>query len=79
MASNSNAKTSVAFQHLGETLGAKPPKGLAALPAADLKHLTEQIGNSLEHHQNSMAEAEETIINQAPKPLRGTVRKILGA
>jgi hypothetical protein len=79
MATTSSPKPSAAFNELGKTLGSKPPKGLAKLSAADLKHLNQQIAQSLEHHQASMAEAEETIINQAPKPLRKTVRKILGA
>jgi hypothetical protein len=79
MATNTKAKTSAEFQKLSATLGTKPPKGLSALPASDLEHLDEQIGRALDLHQETMAQAEESIINQAPRPLRGTIRKILGA
>lgn len=78
MATKPKAKTSAAFQQLGQTLGAKPPKGLAALPARDLQHLNEQVEAALALHQQTMAEAEASIVNHAPKPLRKTVRKILG-
>ncbi|MFT4048347.1 MAG: hypothetical protein QM648_00740 [Solirubrobacterales bacterium] len=74
-----NAKTSLAFQQLSKTLGAKPPKALDALPAADVKHLNEQVEEALARHQETMQQAENSIIEQAPRALRGTVRKILGA
>ncbi len=79
MATASKAKTSAAFTQLSKTLGSAPPKALDKLPARDLQRLNAQIGTALEIHQDTMAQAEETIINQAPRPLRGTIRKILGA
>ncbi len=72
-------KTSAAFKQLGETLGTTPPLALDKLPAAQLKHLNEQIQESMVHHQEAMEQAETSVINAAPKPLRGTVRKLLGA
>jgi hypothetical protein len=78
MATKPKAKTSPAFQQLAATLGAKPPKGLSVLPARDLQHLNEQVEAALTLHQQTMAEAEASIVNHAPKPLRKTVRKILG-
>lgn len=77
-AKSPTAKTPAAFQDLAKTLGAKPPKALAELPEADLAHLIEQIETSLLHHQETVEQAEESIINSAPRPLRGTIRKIFG-
>lgn len=79
MATTSKAKTPAAFQDLTKTLGAKPPKALGALSAKDLQHLDAQIQTALAQHQETVRQAEDSIINQAPKPLRKTVRKILGA
>lgn len=79
MANGTKAKTSVAYQQLAETLGAKPPKALDKLPAADLKHLTEQIEAARLEHEATMQAAENSIIESAPRPLRGSVRRILGA
>lgn len=79
MANGSKAKTSAAHQQLSETLGTKAPKALDELPAADLKHLTQQIEQAREEHQETMRQAEQSIIEMAPRPLRGTVRKVLGA
>lgn len=78
MANGTKAKTSVAFQELGHVLGAKPPKALGNLPAADLKDLTERIEAALVEHQATMAQAEESIISSTPRALRGTIRKVLG-
>jgi arginine/ornithine N-succinyltransferase beta subunit len=79
MASSPKAKSSPAFQQLTETLGSKPSKGLAELPAEDLQHLNEQIMTAQAQHQETLEQAEQSIINSAPRPLRGTVRKVLGA
>lgn len=78
MATTTKAKTPVAFQDLAKTLGAKPPKALADLPAADLSHLARQIDTALAHHQETVEQAEQSIIDSAPRPLRGTIRKIFG-
>jgi hypothetical protein len=79
MATTPKVKSSQALQQLTETLGAKPPKALGQLPAEDLQHLNEQIVTAQELHQETVEQAEQSIINSAPRPLRGTVRKILGA
>ena len=79
MATGTKAKTSIAYQQLSKTLGAKPPKALDDLPAADLKHLNEQIAQALAEHQQTMEQAENSIIESAPRALRGTIRKLLGA
>jgi hypothetical protein len=72
-------KTSLAYQQLSKTLGAKPPKALDDLPAKDLQDLVDKVEAAYADHKESVAQAEDSIINSAPRPLRGTVRKILGA
>ena len=79
MAAGTKAKTSIAYQQLSKTLGTKPPKALDDLPAADLKHLNEQVEQALAEHQETVEQAENSIIDSAPRPLRGTIRKLLGA
>jgi hypothetical protein len=78
MATATTNKTSLAFQQLSKTLGAKPPKALDELPAKDLQDLTDKVAAALVEHQESMVQAELSIVDQAPRALRGTVRKILG-
>lgn len=68
-----------AYAELSETLGAKPPKEFNELSAADLSTLSRLLGESIELHEASVAEAEEDVARMAPRPLRGTVRKILGS
>jgi len=79
MATAATNKTSLAFQQLSKTLGAKPPKALDELPAKNLQDLNAKIELAYVKHQEAVAAAEDSIINSAPRPLRGTVRKILGA
>ncbi len=79
MATAPKTKTSLAYQQLSHTLGVKPPKKLDELPAANLKHLNEQIEAALAQHQETIEQAENSIIESAPRALRSTVRKILGA
>jgi hypothetical protein len=74
----SSKKTSLAYQQLSKTLGAKPPAELDTLAAADLKQLADAVDVAYANHMQAMGEAEESIINTAPRPLRGAVRKILG-
>jgi len=78
MATAAKTKTSIAYQQLSKTLGAKPPKALDELAAADLAHLNEQVQAALAQHEATITEAENSIVDQAPRALRGTVRKILG-
>lgn len=79
MATAAKPKTSIAYQQLGKTLGAKPPKALDDLAAADVADLNKKVEAALAQHEATIAEAENSIVDQAPRALRGTVRKILGA
>jgi hypothetical protein len=78
MATAAANKTSLAYQQLSKTLGVKPPKALDDLPAKDLQDLTAKTAAALVRHQDAMAQAENSIVDQAPRALRGTVRRILG-
>lgn len=78
MASAATNKTSIAFQQLSKTLGAKPPKALDELPAKDLQDLNAKTAAALAEHEDAMVKAETSIVDQAPRALRGTVRKLLG-
>lgn len=68
-----------AFKDLAEVLGADPPKEFNALSAQDLARLAELLRESIDLHEASIAAAEDEVVKMAPRPLRGTVRKILGA
>lgn len=68
-----------AIAELSGTLGAKPPREFNQLSAADLSTLNRLLSESVELHEASIAEAEEDVAHMAPRPLRGTVRKMLGA
>ena len=68
-----------AYAEFSETLGAKPPKEFNELSAADLATLNRLLAESIELHEASVAEAEEDVARMAPRPLRGTVRKMLGS
>lgn len=67
-----------AFKDLAEVLGTNPPKEFNDLSAENLTRLTELLRESIDLHEASIAAAEEEVANMAPRPLRGTVRKILG-
>lgn len=68
-----------AFSALGEALGNSPPAEFDDLSAAELATLTRLLGESIELHEASIASAEDDVVKLAPRPLRGTVRKLLGA
>ncbi|MGH2960366.1 MAG: hypothetical protein ACRDKE_12225 [Solirubrobacterales bacterium] len=78
MATAAANKTSIAFQQLSKTLGAKPPKALDELPAKNLQDLNSKVMAAAADHQDAMIQAENSIVDQAPRALRGTVRRILG-
>lgn len=63
---------------LAKELGAKPPKGLEALTNAELKRLAELVGDARVYHEEAIQLAEDNVVKMAPRPLRGTVRRILG-
>lgn len=72
-------KTKKAFDDLAEMIGDDPPAELNRLSAADLTTLNRLVGESLDLHEATIAEAEENVVKLAPRPLRGTVRRLLGA
>jgi hypothetical protein len=78
MATAPTNKTSLAFQQLSKTLGAKPPKALDELPAKDVQDLNAKVEAAAADHEEAMVQAENSIVDHAPRALRGTVRKILG-
>ncbi|MGK2877832.1 MAG: hypothetical protein ACSLFF_04570 [Solirubrobacterales bacterium] len=78
MASAATNKTSIAFQQLSKTLGAKPPKALDELPARDLQDLNKKVEAAMLEHEEAVIQAENSIVDQVPRALRGTVRRILG-
>jgi hypothetical protein len=73
------AKTKKAFDELGKLIGGKPPAELDTLAADELKRLNVLVESALERHQAAMIEAEDNVVNLAPRLMRGTVRKLLGA
>ena len=78
MASPATNKTSLAFQQLSKSLDAKPPKALDELPAHDLQDLNAKVDAALAQHEEAMVQAENSIVDHAPRALRGTVRRLLG-
>lgn len=68
-----------AINDLSSTLGAKPPREFNDLTSAELSTLNRLLSESIELHEASIAEAEEDVARMAPRPLRGTVRKMLGS
>lgn len=75
----SPAKPKKAFTALSELVGTQPPAALNTLSADELETLNRILGESIELHEAAIAEAEENVVQIAPRPLRGTVRKILGS
>lgn len=73
------AKPKKAYTELAEALGAKPPKEFNDLKADDLATLTRLLSESVDLHEASIAKAEDDVARLAPRPLRGTVKKMLGA
>ncbi len=73
------AKLKKAYNDLAEVLGSPPPAEFNNLSAADLATLSRLVAESVELHEAALAEAEDVVVNNAPRPMRGTIRKILGA
>jgi hypothetical protein len=67
------------FKELSELLGGDPPKEFNNLPATELARFVELLSESIDLHEASIAKAEDDVISMAPRPLRGTVRRALGA
>lgn len=75
----SPAKPKKGFTAFAELIDAKPPAALNTLSAAELETLHRIVSESIDIHEAALAEAEESVVHIAPRPLRGTVRKILGS
>lgn len=73
------AKPKKAFTDLAEVVGSPPPAEFNDLKAEELNRLGELISESRDLHEASISAAEDGVIKLAPRPLRGTVRKMLGA
>lgn len=72
------AKTRKGYRELGSMVGTSPPVALNGLSAAELKQLGELVEQSLSQHEVSLDDAEQSVVRMAPRPLRGTVRRLLG-
>ncbi len=62
---------------LAEALGAAPPAGVAALPAADRRALAEVIESALQKQADDLAASFDATLKHIPFPLRGVVKKVL--
>ncbi len=62
---------------LARALGAPPPPALKKLSAADRKVLATLVEQALERHEAAIIEAEASLLQHVPRPLRSTVRSIL--
>lgn len=62
---------------LSRVLGAPPPPALKRLAAKDRALLASQIQAALDRQIDAVGEAEENIVQHLPRPLRGTIRKLL--
>jgi hypothetical protein len=64
---------------LARALGARPPKGVGSLPAADRKRLAELIERARAEQDAAVDEATRRALGQIPWPARRAVKKLLGA
>lgn len=64
---------------LTRVLGAPPPPAFKRLAAKDRKLLAGQIQSALDRQIDAVIRAEDNIVQHLPRPLRGTVRKLLKA
>lgn len=62
---------------LAETLSAGLPAEFRNLTAEELGDISAHVGAALDHHQTAIDDAEENIVNLVPRPVRGTVRRLL--
>ncbi|PZS34124.1 MAG: hypothetical protein DLM58_06350 [Pseudonocardiales bacterium] len=64
---------------LRELLGAYPPASVLALDAATRSDLAEVIAEARRHQARGLAEAFEATLRHVPFPVRGVVKRVLGA
>ena len=77
-------KTKQAIAHkrldeIGRLIGARPPAQLARLTNDQLGELARLVRESQEIHEAAVAEAEQNVAHIAPRPLRGTIRRLMGS
>jgi hypothetical protein len=72
------AKTKKGYDELKAVVGTAPPIEINTLSADELAELTQLVSGSLQRHAAAMAEAEENVVNMAPRMMRGSVRRLLG-
>lgn len=59
-------------------LGARVPKGVAALAEDELEDLAEAVRDARRRQAKALAEAGERALGRIPRVLRGPVRKVAG-
>lgn len=62
---------------LAHQLGAEPPAGLD-LPEADVQHLADLVRSARQTQGEELEASLLTALDIVPRPLRGTVRKVVG-
>lgn len=62
---------------LRQLLGADPPTGVAALPAADRAKLAQVISSTRRQQGEDLAASFEATLKHVPFPLRGVVKRVL--
>ena len=72
------AKTKKGYDELKQIVGSAPPIEINALSADELQHLTGLVSGAIDRHEDAMDQAEENVINMAPRMMRGSVRRMLG-
>lgn len=65
------------LDELTRALRAEPPAALKKLKAADGKHLAELIDEALARQNKAVEEAEASLLQHVPRPLRPAVRSFL--
>ncbi|TSE00277.1 hypothetical protein FOS14_07555 [Skermania sp. ID1734] len=63
---------------LAAELGAAPPAGLADLPDAYAQRLADTLATARKSQAAELAAATTEALRHVPRPLRGTVRKVVG-
>lgn len=58
-------------------LGSDPPAQLKKLKAAEVKHLAGLVEEALARHNAAVEEAEASLLQHVPRPLRPAVRSFL--
>jgi hypothetical protein len=62
---------------LRQLLGADPPAGVSALPAADRARLVEVISSARRRQSEDLAASFEATLKHVPFPLRAVVKRVL--